>query len=118
MTLHLKTAGQCSHATELDVSLNSYGVGRGRHNNWCDLPRLRLAADARGRNRSREWASEEALMSTMSPRIINIPLSDGDRKAQANGIRHAHGLHNSQFHESVLVRSAAEATIREADRLE
>jgi hypothetical protein len=54
----------------------------------------------------------------MSPRIIHIPLSGGDRKAQAKGIRYAHGLHNSQYRESLLIRSAAEAKIREADRLE
>ena len=54
----------------------------------------------------------------MSPRIIHIPLSGGDRKAQAKGIRYAHGVHNSYFKESVLIRSAAEAKIREADRLE
>src|SRR5258708_29706578 len=54
----------------------------------------------------------------MSPRIIHIPLSGGDRKAQAKGIRYAHGLHESYFKESVLIRSAAEAKIREADRLE
>jgi hypothetical protein len=54
----------------------------------------------------------------MSPRIIHIPLSGGDRKAQANGIRHAHGLHESQYRESQLIRSAAEAKLREADRLE
>jgi hypothetical protein len=54
----------------------------------------------------------------MSPRIIHIPLSGGDRKAQAKGIRHAHGIHESYFKESVLIRSAAEAKIREADRLE
>ena len=59
-----------------------------------------------------------AMMGCMSPRIIHIPLSGGDRKAQAKGIRHAHGLHNSHFRESVLIRSAAEAKIREADRLE
>jgi hypothetical protein len=29
----------------------------------------------------------------MSPRIIHIPLSGGDRKAQAKGIRYAHGIH-------------------------
>jgi hypothetical protein len=46
------------------------------------------------------------------PRIIQIPLSRGDRKAQAKGIRYAHGL------QPVLIRSAAEAKIREADRLE
>jgi hypothetical protein len=33
-------------------------------------------------------------------------------------IRQAHGLHNNYFRESVLIRSAAEAKIREADRLE
>jgi hypothetical protein len=59
-----------------------------------------------------------AMIETMSPRIIHIPLSGGDRKAQAKGIRYAHGLHESYFKESVLIRSAAEAKIREADRLE
>jgi len=54
----------------------------------------------------------------MSPRIILIPLSGGDRKAQAKGIRYAHGIHNGYFKESVLIRSVAEAKIREADRLE
>jgi hypothetical protein len=54
----------------------------------------------------------------MSPRIIHIPLSGGDRKAQAKGIRYAHGIHASQYRESILIRSAAEAKIREADRLE
>jgi hypothetical protein len=53
----------------------------------------------------------------MSPRIIHIPLSGGDRKAQAKGIRYAHGIHETYFRESVLIRSAAEAKIR-ADRLE
>jgi hypothetical protein len=54
----------------------------------------------------------------MSPRIIHIPLSGGDRKAQAKGIRYAHGIHETYYRESVLIRSAAEAKIREADRLE
>jgi hypothetical protein len=54
----------------------------------------------------------------MAPRIIHIPLSGGDRKAQAKGIRHAHGLHNSYFKESQLIRSAAEGKLREADKLE
>src|ERR1700736_707114 len=57
-------------------------------------------------------------MGAMSPRIVHIPLSGGDRKAQAKGIRYAHGLHESYFKESVLIRSAAEAKIREADQLE
>ena len=52
----------------------------------------------------------------MSPRIIHIPLSGGDRKAQAKGIRYAHGIHNSCYKESVLIRGAAK--IREADRME
>jgi hypothetical protein len=54
----------------------------------------------------------------MSPRIIHIPLSGGDRKAEAKGVRQAHGLHASSYRESVLIRSAAEAKIPEADRLE
>jgi hypothetical protein len=49
---------------------------------------------------------------------MHIPLSGGDRKAQAKGIHHAHGLHESYYRESKLIRSAAEAKIREADRLE
>jgi hypothetical protein len=54
----------------------------------------------------------------MSPRVIQIPLSGGDRKAQAKGVRQAHGLHASYYRESTLIRSAAEARLREADRLE
>jgi hypothetical protein len=37
---------------------------------------------------------------------------------QAKGIRHAHGIHESHYRQSVLIRSAAEAKLREADRLE
>jgi hypothetical protein len=37
----------------------------------------------------------------MSPRIIHIPLSGGDRKAQANGIRYAHGTHASAYREGM-----------------
>jgi hypothetical protein len=72
--------------------------------------------------RSSAWSIPSGLR---SPRIalsllpiIHIPLSGGDRKAQAEGIRYAHGIHASQYRESVLIRSAAEAKIREADRLE
>src|ERR1700755_2940644 len=54
----------------------------------------------------------------MSPRIIPIPLSGDLRKAQAKSVRHADGLHAAYFEKSKLIRSAAEATIREADRLE
>jgi hypothetical protein len=45
-------------------------------------------------------------------------MGGGDRKAQAKGIRYPHGIHNSYFKESVLTRSAAEAKMCEADRLE
>jgi hypothetical protein len=69
-----------------------------------------LAACGAPESRSACWG--------MSPRIIHIPLSGGDRKAQAKGIRYAHGIHESAYRESVLIRSAAEAKIREADRLE
>jgi hypothetical protein len=54
----------------------------------------------------------------MSPRIVHIPLSGGDRKAQAKGLRQAHGLSESYFRQSQLIRSAAEEKLREADRLE
>lgn len=54
----------------------------------------------------------------MSPRIIPIPLSSDLRKAQAKGVRHADGLHDTYFERSKLIRSAAEEKIREADRLE
>jgi hypothetical protein len=54
----------------------------------------------------------------MSPRIIQIPLSGGDRKAQAKGIRRAHGLSGSYFEQSQRIRSTTEPKIREADRLE
>jgi hypothetical protein len=54
----------------------------------------------------------------MSPHIIHIPLSGGDRKAQAKGIRYAHGIHASAYRKSVLIRGVAEAKLREADRLE
>jgi hypothetical protein len=48
----------------------------------------------------------------MSPRIIQIPLSGGDRKAQAKGICQTRGLHANYYRESVLIRSAAKAKIR------
>ena len=54
----------------------------------------------------------------MSPRIIQIPLSGGDRKAQAKSLRQAHGLHDSYFAQSQLIRGAAAEKLREADRLE
>jgi len=53
----------------------------------------------------------------MSPRIFHIPLS-GDRKAQQKSIRYAHGIHETDCRETVLIQSAADAKIRKADRLE
>ena len=35
-----------------------------------------------------------------------------------NVCKSPHGIHNSQYRESVLIRSATEAKLREADRLE
>ena len=52
------------------------------------------------------------------PHASSISRCPAATKAQAKGIRHAHGLHESQYRESRLIRSAAEATLREADRLE
>jgi hypothetical protein len=65
-----------------------------------------------------EGAESRSALRVMSPRIIHIPLSGGDRKAQAKGIRYAHGIHETYYRESVLIRSAAEAKIRQADLLE
>jgi hypothetical protein len=48
----------------------------------------------------------------------DIPLSGGDRKVQAKGVRQAHGLHASYYRESILIRNAAQAKIREANRHE
>ena len=38
-----------------------------------------------------------AIIADMSPRIIHIPLSDGDRKAQAKGIRYRSGVHSHRI---------------------
>lgn len=61
----------------------------------------------------------------MSPRIIQLPLSGGDRKAQAKGLRAAHGLHDGLFRRSQQRRAdaaqkqtEADAIVREADRME
>ena len=59
------------------------------------------------------------------PRVISLPLSGGDRKALAKGLRQAHGLHDGLFRRSqerrakaAEKRREAEAIIREADRFE
>ncbi len=47
-----------------------------------------------------------------------IASFDDTIASAAKGVRYAHGLHTSSYRESVLIRSTAEAKIREADRLE
>ncbi|MGJ5036615.1 hypothetical protein ACQR13_21115 [Bradyrhizobium sp. HKCCYLRH3059] len=54
----------------------------------------------------------------MSPRIMQIPLSGGDRKAQAKRVRNDHGLHDSYLSRSQAIRSAADEKLRQADRPE
>ena len=54
----------------------------------------------------------------MLPRIIQVPSSGGDGKAKANGIRQAHGLSETYFDRSLVIRTAAEEKLSEADRLE
>jgi hypothetical protein len=65
-----------------------------------------------------EVARMAAQMRSLCPALSKFLCLEAIRKAQAKGIRYAHGLHASYFKESVLIRSAAEAKIREADRLE
>jgi hypothetical protein len=46
----------------------------------------------------------------MSPRIIHIPLSGGDRKAQAKDIRYAHGIYEPAAAHIEVVSDFAVAT--------
>jgi len=56
----------------------------------------------------------------MSPRIIHIPLSGGDRKAQAKGIRCRSGVHTGRMRilkglqprVSRLVRASMQAALK------
>jgi hypothetical protein len=52
------------------------------------------------------------------PRVIQLPLSGGDRKAQAKELRRARGLYDEYMKQSAQVRAEAHAKYREADRLE
>jgi hypothetical protein len=52
------------------------------------------------------------------PRVIQIPLSGGDRKAQAKELRRARGLHDEYIKQAAVVRAAARAKDRQADQLE
>jgi hypothetical protein len=46
-----------------------------------------------------------------------MPLSGGDRKAQAKAMRDSNGIAREYFRQSIVARSIGEAKIREADRL-
>ena len=52
------------------------------------------------------------------PRLIQMPLSGGDRKAQAKELRRARGLHDEYMRQAALVRAEARAKHRQADQLE
>lgn len=57
------------------------------------------------------------IVATMSPRVVPIPLSGGDRKAQAKARREAYGLARYWYQKSVEARAVGEEKIREADKL-
>lgn len=48
----------------------------------------------------------------MSPKVIHIPLSGGDRKHQAKQIRRAHGLYEHHAREAAAAREEAAAKLR------
>jgi hypothetical protein len=52
------------------------------------------------------------------PRVIQNPLSGGDRKAQAKELRHARGLHDEYMRQAAVVRAEARAKDRQADQLD
>jgi hypothetical protein len=52
------------------------------------------------------------------PRVIQLPLSGGDRKAQAKELRRARGLYDEYMRQATVVRAEAREKDRKADRLE
>jgi hypothetical protein len=52
------------------------------------------------------------------PRVIQMPLSGGDRKAQAKELRRARGLHDEYMRQAAVVRAEAREKDRKADQLE
>lgn len=52
------------------------------------------------------------------PRVIQIPLSGGDRKAQAKELRRARGLYDEYMKQAAVVRAEAREKDRRADQLE
>jgi len=53
----------------------------------------RAAVGMQSSNTTALWA----IIADMSPRIIHIPLSGGDRKARAKGIRCGSGVHSHRI---------------------
>lgn len=49
------------------------------------------------------------------PRVIQIPLSGGDRKAQAKELRRARGLYDEYMKQAAQVRAEAREKDRKAD---
>jgi len=49
------------------------------------------------------------------PRVIQIPLSGGDRKAQAKELRRARGLYDEYMKQSAQARAEAHEKYREAE---
>jgi hypothetical protein len=49
------------------------------------------------------------------PRVIQMPLSGGDRKAQARELRRARGLHDEYMRQAAVVRAEAREKDRRAD---
>ena len=52
------------------------------------------------------------------PRVIQMPLSGGDRKAQAKELRRARGLHDEYMKQAAQARGEANEKFRKADQLE
>ncbi len=52
------------------------------------------------------------------PRVIQLPLSGGDRKAQAKELRRARWLYDEYMKQAGVVRAEARAKDRKADQLE
>jgi hypothetical protein len=52
------------------------------------------------------------------PRVIQMPLSGGDRKAQAKELRRARGLHDEYMRQAAVVRAEAREKDRKADQLD
>jgi hypothetical protein len=63
-------------------------------------------------------ASGQKRASAFRNKLCQILLGPGHQRKDDRRLHARHELHNSACRESVLIRSAAEAKLREADRLE